>query len=123
MNPNYTRINAEAAVKDPHSVYHFWGAVLGLRKKYLDVFVYGNYKLVDAGSEEIFAYSRQYEGQKAVVVANWTEGTLRWDAAAKGVVSKTVLLDTYEDVETVGGRFAGETWELRPFEAVVVLVE
>ncbi|PLN83275.1 alpha-amylase [Aspergillus taichungensis] len=123
VNPNYTRINADAAVKDPHSTYHFWAAVLGLRKKYLDVFVYGNYQLVDAESEDVFAYSRQYEGQKAVVVANWTEGTLRWDAAAKGVVSKTVLLDTYEGVEEVGGRFAGETWELRPFEAVVVLVK
>ncbi|PWY92827.1 alpha-amylase [Aspergillus heteromorphus CBS 117.55] len=123
VNPDYVRFNAEAQVKDPKSIYNYWASVLGLRKKYLDIFVYGNYELVDRDSQEIFAYTRQYEDQKALVLANWTEKTLEWDSASNGVKrAKEVLLNTYDSAESVKERFSGSKWELRPFEAVVAIV-
>ncbi|PYH68892.1 alpha-glucosidase [Aspergillus vadensis CBS 113365] len=124
VNPDYVRFNAEAQVNDPNSIYHYWAAVLGLRKKYLDIFVYGDYDLVDKDSQEIFAYSRQYENQKALVLTNWTENTLEWDATANGVKGvKDVVLNSYESAEAAKGRFSGQKWSLRPYEAVVLLVE
>lgn len=124
VNPDYVRFNAEAQVNDPNSIYHYWGAILGLRKKYLDIFVYGDYDLVDKDSQEIFAYSRQYEDQKALVLTNWTENTLEWDATANGVKGvKGVVLNSYESAEAAKGRFSGHKWSLRPYEAVVLLVE
>lgn len=117
VNPDYTRVNAEAQVNDPNSTYHFWAKVLGLRKKYLDIFVYGNYELVDPDSQAIFAYSREYDGQKALVVCNWTDDDLQWDAAGNGVTGvKEVLLDNYPDVQVSG------KWSLKPYEAVVALI-
>ncbi|KAJ5668348.1 oligo-1-6-glucosidase [Penicillium maclennaniae] len=123
VNPNYVRINAAAEVKDPNSTYHFWAAVLRLRKKYLDIFVYGDWTNVDRSSENVFAYTRQYESQKALVLCNWTEKSLDWDASSNGIVNvKEVLLNTYESASEATQRFSGRKWSLRPYEAVVLLV-
>lgn len=123
VNTDYVKVNAEAAVKDPNSTYHYWASVLQLRKKYLDIFVYGNFTLLDKPSQEIFAYTRQYGNQKALVVCHWTEKTLQWDAAANGVNTvKEVLLNTYEGTSEAHARFSGDKWTLRPYEAVVLLL-
>ncbi|KAE8355138.1 glycoside hydrolase superfamily [Aspergillus coremiiformis] len=125
VNPDYARgVNAEAQVNDPNSTYHYWAAVLALRKRYLDIFVYGSYELVDRDSQAIFAYTRQYEDQKALVLANWTGGTLEWDPSSNGVKGvKDVLLNTYDSTRDVQDRFASAQWSLRPYEAVVLLIE
>lgn len=123
VNPDYARINAEAQVNDPNSTYHFWATVLALRKQYLDIFVYGNYELVDRDSPKIFAFSRGYEGQKALVVCNWTDGAVEWDAARNGVMGiKAVLLDNWERTTETAPRVSGSQWSLKPYEAVVVLL-
>lgn len=123
VNPDFVRVNAAAQVKDPNSTYHFWGSVLGLRKKYLDIFVYGDWVLVDGPSQEVFAFTRQYENQKALVLCNWTEKTLDWDASSSGVPAvKEVLLNTYESPAEAKSRFSGDKWSLRPYEAAVLLL-
>ncbi|KAJ5632797.1 glycoside hydrolase [Penicillium lividum] len=122
VNPNSTTINAEAQVNDPNSPYRFWGKVLGLRKKFLDVFVYGDWVLIDQPNQEVFAYTRQYGEDKALVVCNWTEQTIDWDATSNGIDGvKAVLLDNYDTAEATQ-HFTGGKWSLRPFEAVVFLV-
>ncbi|KAJ5772269.1 Glycoside hydrolase superfamily [Penicillium odoratum] len=122
VNPNFTTINAEAQVNDPNSPYQFWGKVLGLRKKFLDVFVYGDWVLIDQPNQEVFAYTRQYGDDKALVVCNWTEETIDWDATSNGIDGvKAVLLDNYDTAEATH-HFTGGKWSLRPFEAVVFLV-
>ncbi|KAJ5220265.1 alpha-amylase [Penicillium chermesinum] len=123
VNPDFERVNAEAQVKDPNSPYRFWGSVLGLRKKYLDIFVYGDWVSVDSPSEEVFAFTRQYESQKALVVCNWTPKTIEWDASNNGVSNiKEVLLSNYGSAADTAQRLASGKWSLRPFEAVVALI-
>lgn len=121
VNPNHTQINAESQVSDPTSVYNYWRSVLGLRKKYLDMFVYGDFVLVDRDNENIFAYTRQFGNQQALVVCNFTDRMIEWDSTKnliRGEV-KEVLLNNYG----VSERFSGEeSWVLRPYEAAVLLV-
>lgn len=118
VNPNYPHINAESQVSDPASVYNYWRSVLSLRKQYLDIFVYGDFELVDRDNENLFAYTRQFEDQKALVVCNFTDRRVEWDSVENlvGGEVKQVLLDNYG----AGEKFKGE---LRPYEAVVVLVD
>ncbi|KAL4884795.1 glycoside hydrolase superfamily [Aspergillus karnatakaensis] len=124
VNPEYTRVNAEDQVKDPQSLYHFWASVLKLRKAYLDIFVYGNYELVDRDNQEVYAYTRTYGTSQALVLANWTDRDLSWNAAThKADQFKEILLDSYESARAAQGQFAGEQWTLRPYEAVVVLLK
>lgn len=123
VNPDYVRVNAAAEVKDPNSTYHFWASVLGLRKKYLDIFVYGNWVQIDAPSEEVFAFTRKYEDQKALIVCNFTANTLDWNAGSNGVAAtKEVLLNNYESATEAAQRFSGDKWSLRPYEAAVLLL-
>ncbi|CAI7591301.1 unnamed protein product [Penicillium pancosmium] len=123
VNPDYVRVNAAAEVKDPNSTYHFWASVLGLRKKYLDIFVYGNWVQIDEPNEEVFAFTRQYENQKALVVCNFTAKTVDWNAGSNGVTSiKEVILNNYDSTTEATQRFSGGQWSLRPYEAVVVLL-
>lgn len=119
VNPNYVEINAETQVSDPNSVFSHWRSVLALRKKHLDIFVYGNFVMLDKASEEVFAYTRQYEDQQALVLCNFTDKALKWDPAANAVGKvQDVLLNNYG----VSEKYRGETWELRPYEAVVLLI-
>ncbi|KAJ5692291.1 hypothetical protein N7462_001714 [Penicillium macrosclerotiorum] len=123
VNTDYVRINAAAEVKDPNSTYHFWASVLGLRKKYLDVFVYGDWNIVDGSSQEVFGYIRQYENQRALVLCNWTASSIEWDASINGISEvKEVLLNNYEGTSKVAQRLSGGSWPLRPYEAVVLLL-
>ncbi|BDD61417.1 hypothetical protein MPDQ_001186 [Monascus purpureus] len=124
INPDYVKCNAEQELRDPNSTFNYWSSVLALRKKYLDIFVYGNYEMVDRDSQEVFAYTRQYEDQKALVLCNWTAKPLSWDAEKNGVGKvKEVLLSSYEETGTAKERFGSGAWSLRPYEAAVLLLD
>lgn len=71
VNPNYTEINAEQAVSDPHSIYHYYKRLIATRKANL-VLVYGEFEELLADSEEFYAYTRTLEEDRALIVLNFT---------------------------------------------------
>ena len=122
VNPDYAQgINAETEVADPGSTYHFYAAVLRLRKQYLDIFVYGDYKMLDRENQEIFAFVRD---GKALVACNFTGKDVQWTPSNYGVKGVEKLLLSNYDSEVVGTHMLlREKWYLRPFETVVALVD
>lgn len=121
VNPDYVRVNAERQVDDPDSTYNYWASMLRLRKHELDVFVYGDYRPVDRDSEEVFAYIR---GGKILVLCNFTDKSLDWDPVKHGVNNtKEVLLNNYENAGTATRRILSDKWTLRPYEALVVMLD
>lgn len=121
VNPDYLNTNAERQVNDPNSTYNFWASVLRLRKHELDIFVYGDYRQVDRDSEEVFAFVR---GGKVLVLANFTDKEVEWDSKAHGVRNtKEVLINNYEGAGTATRRILTEKWILRPYEAIVVMLD
>ena len=116
VNPNYVTINAEAQVKDPDSVFHYYKKLIALRResKWSDVIVYGDYKLLAPEDKAVFAYTRSIEGKKLLVVCNMTAEP----------VSFTVPEDVqWAEAEAVVGSNAPEklerTMELTPWSASV----
>ncbi|EED13699.1 oligo-1,6-glucosidase [Talaromyces stipitatus ATCC 10500] len=96
INPNHTQINAENQLPDPTSAYNYWRSVLSLRKKWLGVFVYDDFVLVDRGNEQLFVYTRQYQDQKALVICNFTVQMVKWGVKLHMLAEvKEVLLNTY----------------------------
>lgn len=80
VNDNYETVNAADQTSDPSSVYHCWRQVLETRKALKDIFVYGDYKLIDEPNEKIFAYTRiAANGEKALVVCNFTTENVDWN--------------------------------------------
>jgi oligo-1,6-glucosidase len=69
LNPNYTTINAEAAIKDENSVFHYYRKLIQLRKR-MPVIIEGEYALLLAEHDEIYAYTRTYGNDKLLIMAN-----------------------------------------------------
>ena len=116
-NDNYTAINAAAQVNDPRSVYHCWRQVLERRKALKDIFVYGDYALVDEPNEQVFAYKRTAaNGETALVVCNFSVESVTWNA---GSPIKEVLVSPGE--KTLDKVSSGEI-TLAPYEAIAVLL-
>lgn len=117
VNDNYKEINAASQVSDPDSIYSLWRQVLQKRKEHKDIFVYGDFKLVDEPNDKIFAYTRvAANGDTALMVCNYSTETVAWKHDFK---AREVLV-------TPGGKTldnvnAGQV-ELRPYEAVALLL-
>ena len=72
VNPNYKQINAKAQVAEEASVFHYYQKLVALRRKskWKDLIVYGHYELLAPEDEAVFAYVRQTEGQKLLIICN-----------------------------------------------------
>jgi oligo-1,6-glucosidase len=108
VNPNHTEINAEAARKDPDSVFHHYRRLIEMRHV-LPVVVHGDYRLLLPDDEQVFAYVRTLDGTKLTVLANLS-------GAAAGVpqLAGEVVISTH-------GR-ASPPSELAPWEGLAVLL-
>ena len=68
----YAEINVAKQEREPKSVLGFWKQMLRLRKDYRDLFVHGGFEVFDAEDEKTFVYAKEFAGQKAVTVLNFT---------------------------------------------------
>ncbi|KAJ6261652.1 Alpha-glucosidase [Drechslerella dactyloides] len=85
-NPSYESINAASQVDDGDSPYSFWKRILELRKQHADIFVYGNFDLLEGATDdnEILGYMRTYRNEAAVVLCNWTSQKVERSKALLG---------------------------------------
>lgn len=72
VNPNYPEINVEQSLADENSVFYTYKKLIELRKEHAIV-VWGEYELIEETEEEVFAYYREFSGEKWLVVANFSE--------------------------------------------------
>ena len=111
VNPNYTSVNVAEAEKDPNSTLHYFRNIVQLRKK-TPALVYGKYTLLDRNNPDVYAYTRELNGQKILVLLNFRDRPAT--AHLEGIdLSKAPLLI---------GNYPGEatrSLDLRPYEAAV----
>lgn len=72
VNPNYKDINVAHQLEDEHSVLNFYKKLIQLKKSH-EIYTYGQFDLIDAENENVFAYTRQLEGKTVVVAGNLTD--------------------------------------------------
>lgn len=75
VNPNYPAINAASQIHDPDSIYSFYKTLIKLRKQY-EVIIYGDFRLIAPDDPNVFAYSRDLDGDHLEVYCNFTNQTL-----------------------------------------------
>ncbi|KAL7799130.1 family 13 glycoside hydrolase [Trichoderma ceciliae] len=117
VNDNYKEVNAASQTGSPQSVYHTYRQVLQIRKEHKDIFVYGDFELIDEPNESIFAYKRKAtNGESALIVCNFSLDTLAWKTEDE---PKEVLFSTKDRTlsELNGGRIS-----LAPCEAIAWLL-
>ena len=111
VNPNYTAINAEAALADPASVFYTYRKLIALRKAN-PVFAAGDFTLLCPGDTQVFAYLRRGGGQTMLVAANLSGQDAAFALPADFAAVPPALA-------TQG---APEPGTLRPWEAAVYIL-
>lgn len=109
VNPNYKEINAQAAVADPDSVFHYYQELIRLRHT-LPVIVYGKFEGLLEDSETIYAYRRLLDGQVLTVACNFTDQEQACDLCEDPAARE--LISNYK---------THKTGTLQPYEARVIL--
>ncbi|PWW33525.1 MULTISPECIES: glycoside hydrolase family 13 protein [Paenibacillus] len=113
VNPNYTEINAEESIHDPHSIYHYYKTLIQLRKEH-EVIIYGDYELLYPEDTNLFAYTRTLGDTNLLVLCNFYGNTVTFDIPEEFEEDKTLLISNYADVHSEN--------ELRPYEARMYLL-
>ncbi|MCC3664438.1 glycoside hydrolase family 13 protein [Staphylococcus haemolyticus] len=109
VNPNYKDINVAHQLEDEHSVLNFYKKLIQLKKSH-DIYMYGQFDLIDAENENVFAYTRQLEGKTVVVAGNLTDKQS----------SLTLPFDIEEDaIKLHNYNSQLDATSLKPFEAFV----
>ena len=67
---NYTEINVKNSLEDKDSIFYYYQNLIQLRKNY-DVIAYGDIKPLLREDKRVFAYERNYKGQKLIVICNF----------------------------------------------------
>lgn len=112
VNPNYTKINASAALADPDSVFHYYKRLIQLRHEY-PIIVYGDYTIYLPEDEHLYVYTRQLDGHLLFVALNFKLGTFKLELPPQLDVSDCqLLISNYPNTNTIPKA-------LRPYEAVV----
>ena len=75
VNPNYTHINAAAALVDPSSIYHYTQQMLALRKSSL-AFIYGTYEDLAPTHPHLFLYTRTLGDEHFLMALNFSRESL-----------------------------------------------
>ena len=108
INENYTEINAEAALADPESVFHYYQKLIQLRKTH-NVFRDGWFELLDPENEKVFAYTRDTENEHLLVVCNFSCEHLPFEVPER-----------FHGCEMIIGNYADGEPGLRPYEAAML---
>lgn len=108
VNLNYTDINVEEALKDKNSIFYTYQQLVRLRKENL-IIVKGSYTLLLTDHESVFAYEREYEGEKWTVVVNLSEEK---ETLELGEETVSPIISNYSREE-----YNLKNVELEPYEA------
>lgn len=114
VNPNYTEINVAAQDQDPNSVLNHFRKMTQVRKEN-QVLVYGDYKLLLPKHEQVYAFTRESENDKMLVLLNFseTDSNIELDEL-KGLGSENIIIDNYSITS-----IEGTSITLKPYQAVL----
>jgi oligo-1,6-glucosidase len=109
VNDNFSTLNAAIQEKDPNSVLNYFRKMVKLRKDN-HVLVYGKYTLIDAKNPNIYAYTREFEGKKLLVMLNFRSEKAKLDTKINLKKAKLLI-----------GNYAkpSKGLELQPYEAII----
>ncbi|MBO5323401.1 MAG: alpha-glucosidase [Oscillospiraceae bacterium] len=109
VNDNHSFINAEAALADPDSVFHYYRRLIELRKTH-EVFRKGKFVLLLPEDPNVFAYLRQTEEENLLVICNFSDKQQSLEEICVPENAKLLL-----------GNYAEQSQALRPYEARMYL--
>ncbi|TRX24040.1 alpha-glucosidase [Flavobacterium franklandianum] len=111
VNPNYTKVNVETLEKDPNSTLNYFRKLVQLRKNN-PVLIYGKYTLLDKENPKVFAFTRELEGKKTLVLLNFS--------ADNATVNTGINLNNSKIISSNYQEMRSNKSILRPYEALII---
>lgn len=114
VNKNHETINAKSAMADPDSVFYYYKKLIDLRHR-MPVITDGDYVLQDADNEQVYAYVRENQDQKLLIICNFTSEVISYEVNGFDQDEGRLVISNYQD--------AASTWTgslvLEPYGAYV----
>jgi oligo-1,6-glucosidase len=109
MNPNFDKINVKAAESDPNSTLNYFKKMVAFRQAN-PILTYGKYTLLDKDSPDVYAYTREMDGQKFLILLNFSNKIAKADTGLNLKKAKTLI-----------GNYAksSKNGSLQPYESVI----
>jgi oligo-1,6-glucosidase len=115
VNANYKTINAAAQENNPNSCLNYFRKLVKLRKNNLTL-VYGKYILLNKKNPKVYAYIREDEEAKILVLLNFSPSDAQTDIGVS-IANAKLLLSNYSD--TPLNNKEKRQIRLRPYEAII----
>lgn len=114
LNPNYKEINVEESEKREDSLLNYYRKAIKYRKGN-EVIIKGGFELIYPEDKNIFAYMREYNGKKIIVIVNYKNKPKKFRIPDKLLYTdcKLVLSNYKDSPETL------QDMTLREYEALV----
>ena len=109
---SYPQINVENEIKGP--IFAFYQDLIRLRKE-MPIISEGSYKPAFEDSQQVYAFERQYEDQKLLVLNNFYATELEIDLSV-AYQNGRILISNYEDAEV------SEKILLKPYQTLAIYV-
>ena len=109
INTNFTTVNVAAEEKDPNSILNYFRKMVKLRKEN-PVLIYGKYTLLDKDNPDVYAYTREWEGKKILVLLNF-KGKVSSVNTGIDLSKAKLLMSNYTTASANG--------QLQPYEAAI----
>lgn len=116
ISKNYKEINVEENLKNKDSVFYHYKKLIELRRNH-DIITYGEYRLIDDESNNVWAYIRKYKDEMWLVVSNFFKEEVSYTIKDKEVLERhksKIILSNYED-----SKEEFRNIKLRPYESII----
>jgi oligo-1,6-glucosidase len=114
VNANHTEINVAQQEKDPGSCLNYFKKLVQLRKDHIASLVYGKYTLLDKNNPNVYAYTRESDGEKLLIVLNFSKETTEVSLGLNMQKTELLLSNLSTNPVTKSG-----TISLAPYQAVI----
>ena len=114
INPNYKIINEVIQENDSNSCLNYFRKMTKLRKEN-PVLVYGNYSLLDKNNPDVYAYTRQLNGDIFFIILNFTKKTVDFSFDEYKSIKKSLMISNYDNADKI----APSLIKLQPYQAII----
>lgn len=115
VNPSYKNINVEDQINDKNSILNFYKELVRIKKSN-DVLIYGKYNLILEEDEYIYAYIREFEDERYIVITNLSDKicNFSFDETLKyeNMILSNYIVENHEDIK----EFEMKPWECRLYK-------
>jgi oligo-1,6-glucosidase len=112
VNTNFKKINVHVEENDPNSVLNYFKKMVKLRKD-RPVLIYGNYTLLQPEHPQVYAYTRELDSERVLVLLNFSDADARFDLKVAHAIGD-ILINNYDRVA-----HDKNTIRLKPYQSLI----